>query len=109
MFTHTDETLGKRVRELRATAGLSQAKLGAALGVTFQQIQKYERGVNRISVCSLYPIAEALGVTVYELLQEPVVEIETKTHLALASNFNRIRSAKAQKAVQALILALGGE
>ncbi|WP_438646670.1 helix-turn-helix domain-containing protein [Salinarimonas soli] len=43
-----DKAMGMRLREARLQAGLSQEKLGEALGVTFQQIQKYERGTNRI-------------------------------------------------------------
>jgi transcriptional regulator with XRE-family HTH domain len=45
-------------------AGMSQGKLGEALGITFQQIQKYEKGTNRISVSRLHQMAEILGVPV---------------------------------------------
>lgn len=51
-----------RVREMRNLRGMTQAALGAALGVTFQQIQKYEVGQNRISVDRLAEIARALDV-----------------------------------------------
>ena len=44
-----DTRFGHRMRERRMILGMSQTELGAALGVTFQQIQKYERGVNRVS------------------------------------------------------------
>jgi transcriptional regulator with XRE-family HTH domain len=53
-----DAAMGMRVREARLAAGVSQEKLGAILGVTFQQVQKYEKGVNRISSGRLKLLAE---------------------------------------------------
>lgn len=64
----TDRAIGERVRRARKVRGLSQSQLGDALGVTFQQIQKYERGANRISSSALLRIAEALEVPPPELL-----------------------------------------
>lgn len=57
-----DEHVGSRVRMRRMVLGLSQEKLGDALGVTFQQVQKYERGTNRISASRLFQIASTLRV-----------------------------------------------
>ena len=57
----TDVEIGARVRALRMAAGMSQEKLGDACGITFQQIQKYEKGVNRVSASPLYRIAKLLG------------------------------------------------
>jgi transcriptional regulator with XRE-family HTH domain len=54
----------KRVRMLRLMLGLPQTNLGDALGVTFQQVQKYEKGTNRISASSLQRISEILQVPV---------------------------------------------
>lgn len=59
-----DAEIGKRVRTLRLQRGLSQTKLADALGVTFQQVQKYEKGVNRISAGRLLRIAEILTVPI---------------------------------------------
>lgn len=59
-----DFHLGNRVRFRRMSLNLSQEKLGADMGVTFQQIQKYEKGTNRISASRLYWIAQALSVPV---------------------------------------------
>jgi transcriptional regulator with XRE-family HTH domain len=61
--THDGE-IGKRVRLRRVEQGLSQAELGSALGVTFQQVQKYEKGVNRVGAARLQQIATALDVPV---------------------------------------------
>lgn len=63
-----DHDIGERVRRARKARGLTQTELGGALGVTFQQIQKYERGVNRISSSALVLIARALGVAPAELM-----------------------------------------
>jgi len=59
-----DLYVGGRVRMRRMLVGLSQEKLGDALGVTFQQIQKYEKGANRIGASRLHQIAQVLGVPV---------------------------------------------
>jgi transcriptional regulator with XRE-family HTH domain len=62
-----DAHVGRRLREERLTAGLSQEKLAEKVGVTFQQIQKYERGENRISAARLYDVAQAMGVSIESL------------------------------------------
>ncbi len=59
-----DIHVGKRVRLRRTLLGLSQKKLGEAIGLTFQQIQKYERGANRIGSSRLYQLARVLDVPV---------------------------------------------
>jgi transcriptional regulator with XRE-family HTH domain len=60
----TDKHVGSRVRMRRMMLGMSQEKLGAALDLTFQQVQKYEKGVNRIGAGRLQQIATILGVEV---------------------------------------------
>jgi len=64
-----DLHVGKRVRGRRVGLGVSQTKLGQAIGVTFQQIQKYENGANRIGSSNLYKIAKALEVEVSYLFE----------------------------------------
>lgn len=59
-----DAHIGGRVRLRRMTAGVSQEQLGAALGVTFQQIQKYEKGLNRIGAGRLYRISQVLDAPI---------------------------------------------
>lgn len=59
-----DIHVGGRVRIQRKLKGLSQGALGQMVGLTFQQIQKYERGASRISASKLYELAKALDVTV---------------------------------------------
>src|SRR5262245_58959838 len=69
--TDTDIAIGHKIRVLRVAKQMSQSKLGDALGVTFQQIQKYENGVNRVGSGRLRAIADTLGVSVGELFEEP--------------------------------------
>jgi transcriptional regulator with XRE-family HTH domain len=59
-----DIHVGRRLRLKRTILGLSQESVGKQIGVTFQQIQKYERGVNRMGASRLYDFAKALGVPV---------------------------------------------
>ena len=59
-----DTYVGSRIRHRRKTLGLSQEKLGEALGITFQQVQKYEKGINRIGASRLLEIAECLNVPI---------------------------------------------
>lgn len=59
-----DAHVGQRVRMRRTLLGMSQEKLGDAIGLTFQQVQKYERGSNRISAGTLYRLSQVLDVPV---------------------------------------------
>lgn len=65
-----DEALGQRVRAARKLHGITQTQLGQALNISFQQIQKYENGSNRISCNTLKNISRALGVPMMDLLGE---------------------------------------
>jgi transcriptional regulator with XRE-family HTH domain len=66
-----DAEIGQRVRALRLQRGLSQTELGQLISVTFQQVQKYEKGANRISAGRLQRIAEVLGVPVAYFFASP--------------------------------------
>jgi transcriptional regulator with XRE-family HTH domain len=57
-----DAHVGRQIRARRILVGLSQNELGNALGISFQQIQKFERGANRAAASRLYQLAGALGV-----------------------------------------------
>lgn len=71
-----DVRLGAAVRARREAVNVTQAQLGKAVGVTFQQIQKYERGTNRIAASTLAKIAEALDIPASELMGEPAVDAD---------------------------------
>lgn len=62
--TKLDKHIGARIRELRLEQDVTQEALAAKLGITFQQVQKYELGKNRVAASRLYEIAVALSVGV---------------------------------------------
>lgn len=62
--TKVDVKIGMRLRARRLTIGMSQERLAELLGVTFQQVQKYEKGVNRIAASRLLDIAVAVGMPI---------------------------------------------
>jgi transcriptional regulator with XRE-family HTH domain len=80
-----DAHVGSRVRLRRMMLGMSQEKLGEHLGLTFQQVQKYEKGVNRIGASRLFDLALVLGVPVQYFYDEaPVGDGESKGATAFA-------------------------
>jgi transcriptional regulator with XRE-family HTH domain len=66
----TDLHVGERVRMYRVSAGISQGALGEHLGITFQQVQKYEKGTNRIGASRLHKISEVLNIPVASLFDD---------------------------------------
>jgi transcriptional regulator with XRE-family HTH domain len=71
-----DAHVGSRVRLRRTMLGMSQEKLGQAIGLTFQQVQKYERGTNRIGSSRLYELSKVLDVPVSFFFDDMSPEIE---------------------------------
>jgi transcriptional regulator with XRE-family HTH domain len=74
-----DVHVGKRLRLRRTLMGLSQEKLGAAIGLTFQQVQKYERGSNRIGASRLFDLARVLDVPVGFFFEDMSEEIAARS------------------------------
>lgn len=64
-----DAFIGEKVKQCRIALGMSQDKLGSYLGITFQQVQKYEKGINRISASMLYTIATVLNVEIQYFIE----------------------------------------
>lgn len=104
----TDVLVGQRVRMARLMANMSQTELGEHIGITFQQVQKYEKGGNRISSSRLAQISEVLGKPVSWFFDEargrqsPKLDgspdilqrmLTIRGGVALAEAFTRIRSA----------------
>jgi transcriptional regulator with XRE-family HTH domain len=123
-----DKHVGARVRMRRIMMDLSQEKLGEALGVTFQQVQKYEKGSNRISASRLQQISETLGVAPAFFFEgaptgdgEPAVGFseESATYVAnflstteglqLNKAFSRIRDAKVRRRIVDLVAVLADD
>jgi transcriptional regulator with XRE-family HTH domain len=125
----TDKHVGARVRMRRKMLGLSQEKLGDAIGITFQQLQKYEKGTNRIGASRLQQIAHVLQVPVPFLFEgapgvpghRPVEGTEapspayvsdflaTSDGLALTKAFMRIKNAKLRRSIVNLVEAIAAE
>lgn len=110
---HIDIVVGQNVRMLRTRVGKSQGDVANALGVTFQQIQKYEKGRNRISSSRLYQIADFLGVEIATLFAGTRMQVEgvslapySAEALAVAKAYEHIRSPKIRQAVQTLLTSL---
>lgn len=66
----TDREIGRKIKLLRKSKGLSQIELAGKIGVSFQQVQKYEKGSTRISVARLQEIADAIGVNIAIFFEE---------------------------------------
>ena len=114
-FSKVDAMVGARVRMLRERRKMSQTALGEAIGVSFQQVQKYERGANRISASALYQIARALGVSpsdFFEGLQPQTENAMEWSRLVdpqvrdLVDGFSRIPSSKVKAKLVELVEAL---
>ena len=80
-----DTHVGARVRLRRTLLGLSQEKLGEALGLTFQQVQKYERGANRIGCSRLFDLSRVLDVPVSFFFDDMADEIQACSPAAVAT------------------------
>ena len=127
-----DRHVGSRVRMRRMLIGMSQEKLGQTLGVTFQQVQKYEKGTNRIGASRLQHIASVLGVSVDFLfegaprLEGPAGEeaagfaeappseyvadfLSTAEGVQLMKHFVRIANPRVRRRIVDLVAALAGE
>ena len=79
-----DVHVGGRIRLRRTLMGMSQERLGEALGLTFQQVQKYERGVNRVGASRLFDLSRVLDVPIsffYDDMPEPLASLHG-THQA---------------------------
>lgn len=69
--TSLDAKIGARIRARRLEIGMSQEKLAEGLGLTFQQVQKYEKGINRVAASRLYDIAQVLRSPIKRFLPDP--------------------------------------
>lgn len=123
-----DRHVGSRVRMRRMMINMSQEKLGEKLGITFQQIQKYEKGTNRIGASRLQQIGNVLGVPVSFFFEgAPVPDaatggfsesaspayvsdfLATSDGLALTKAFMKIKDAKVRRRIVDLVEAIASE
>lgn len=120
-----DLHVGGRVRMRRKLLGVSQEQLADSLGLTFQQVQKYERGANRVSASKLYEIAKSLQSSVAYFFEgladttnegvaeggEPFVHdfLMTSEGLELAALFPRISRSKVRRRILELVRSMAEE
>lgn len=122
-----DAQVGNRLRLRRMMIGMSQERLGDLLGLTFQQVQKYEKGVNRIGAGRLFEISRILGVPVFYFYEgvadqlaeapgfaendsPPVLEfVSSGEGLQLSLAYMRIKDPKVRKRVLDLVKSLSEE
>lgn len=121
-----DKRIGQRVKQRRLELGMSQERLAELLGVTFQQIQKYEKGVNRVAASRLFELSSALGVALgyffegltagapqpglAEEAQDFVYDmLATPEGQQLLQIFGSIRSPKVRRRVVELVRALADD
>jgi transcriptional regulator with XRE-family HTH domain len=106
-----DVQMGRRIRLRRIEIGISQTRLGDQLGVSFQQVQKYEKGVNRVGASRLQQIAAALGVEMAFFHgrngRKPDVEsllsLDSSFSLRLLRAYNAIKDQTVQRQFVALV------
>ena len=112
-----DLAIGARLRTRRRQLGLSQSDLSERLGVSFQQVQKYERGANRVAASTLLAAAQALNVTIGWLVGEDIPDqadddevfraLSKPGALEILEAFNRIPDARARAALLLLAREMG--
>lgn len=115
-----DRYVGQRIRERRVSAGITQQELAAALGLSYQQVQKYENGSNRISAGRLYVLARLLGAEVTDFFPhdpfgrvgeagiDPILSF-TEDAIAAARDLMAVDSPRVRQALRALLRALRHE
>lgn len=86
--TQIDKTIGLRMRNIRKKNRISQEELGKQIGVSFQQVQKYENGSNRLSAARLVHVARILGVSVMYFLDAPEPGFPAHTIQGIRVEFN---------------------
>ena len=113
-----DEHVGERIRSRRAELGLTQEQLASALGISYQQVQKYETGANRVSAGRLYEVAMRLGMDVSYFFEglEPTSMSEPLEHggkhrstIEMVRNFGEIEDPAIRASVTGLIKSLAGK
>jgi transcriptional regulator with XRE-family HTH domain len=114
-----DAHVGQRMRRRREALGISQGRLGRHLGLTFSQVQKYEKGTNRIGAGRLYQIASFLGVQpgyFFAGLDEPEEQDATANDVrrkgeasTLSEAFEAIHEPETRASILALVLSLSAD
>lgn len=88
----SDKSVGELIRQMRKSSGMSQMQLAEKVGISYQQVQKYEKGVNRLTVSRMKQISGALGVPASFFLDEedPLMPAEQKGRTGLLNDEARL-------------------
>jgi transcriptional regulator with XRE-family HTH domain len=107
-----EDHVGARIRERRIMVGLTQKQLATLMGVTYQQVLKYERGINRVSASRLYEIAQLLSIPITDFFegagQQPAPSQHQRMLLEITRNFAEIQNQTHQEALSQVVRALAG-
>ena len=128
MLIPIDVHIGKKLKMIRIMSGMSQNQIGELVGVTFQQIQKYEKGLNKISAGKLYELSQVFGKPISIFFNDYIPdreyynfeckkeqdqfvsdEVKNKEIVSLIKAFNKISKSDTRKNVIALLRSLADQ
>ncbi|MGM4915139.1 helix-turn-helix domain-containing protein [Rhizobium sp. 768_B6_N1_8] len=110
-----DAVVGGNLARIRKTKGLSQSAIAEALGISFQQVQKYEKGSNRVSASVLYHLSQALSVSMddffkgAETIERDTISLQATGRAYVSSDLDRVKNAGVRKALASLIKSVSTE
>jgi transcriptional regulator with XRE-family HTH domain len=105
-YRELNDSIGQLIKKIRKNKGLSQMKLAALLGISYQQLQKYEYGRSQISIGRLKQVADVLDISINTFIQEPTRVPDIDEHVWLSHNeirllklFRQLQDEKEQESV----------
>ncbi len=110
-----DAVVGGNLARIRKTKGLSQSAIADALGISFQQVQKYEKGSNRVSAGVLYHLSQALSVSMddffkgAETVERDTISLQATGRVYVSGDLDRVKNADVRKALASLIKCVSTE
>ncbi|MDP9808113.1 transcriptional regulator with XRE-family HTH domain [Rhizobium tibeticum] len=110
-----DAVVGGNLARIRKTKGLSQSAIAEALGISFQQVQKYEKGSNRVSASVLYDLSRALSVSMddffkgAETVERDTISLQATGRVYFSGDLERVKNPSVRKALASLIKSVSTE
>lgn len=116
LANRVDQQVGLSIKNRRQQRGVTQQELARALGISYQQVQKYENGTNRISAGRLYILAKALNITVGDFFSEidqpfssKSLAVTSEDVVLTAKELNAVRDPRVRNSIRALVRILGSD
>lgn len=116
LANEVDHYVGLRIRERRQQRGVTQQELARALGISYQQVQKYENGTNRVSAGRLYILAQALDLTVSDFFEgfgttvsQASLAVTSEDVVIAAKELNAVKDLRVRNSIRALVRILGNQ